>query len=163
MFAKPDEGVIAMRVEWSKARARRDRWVEELLVLREEMKRVLHTVQREWTCCAEQRTEIDPELATGLKAYALWQVYVHRWTAEAFHASWSGSVAWVVRQVVDRDRVIYRELLEGDGLDRAPALTQAGRSGSEEQMDDAEADEAGATTERVTRASARHVGRKDSV
>ncbi|KAJ7893230.1 hypothetical protein B0H13DRAFT_1625288 [Mycena leptocephala] len=61
----------SVRVEWSKARARRDRWVEEVQLLHEEMKRVLRTIQGEWAARAEARSDIDPELAAGLRAYAL--------------------------------------------------------------------------------------------
>ncbi|KAJ7627908.1 hypothetical protein DFH06DRAFT_909260, partial [Mycena polygramma] len=70
-----------VRVEWSKAKARKIRWVEEVQLLREEMKRVLRmlrTIQREWIARAEQWGNIDQELADGLKAYAMRQVYVHQ-------------------------------------------------------------------------------------
>ncbi|KAJ7669187.1 hypothetical protein DFH06DRAFT_944750, partial [Mycena polygramma] len=82
----------SVRMEWSKAKARKDRWVEEVMMLREEMKRVLRmlrTIQGEWQDRIGKRSEIDPELAAGLKAYALRQVYVHRRLATAFHAGWS--------------------------------------------------------------------------
>ncbi|KAJ7722721.1 hypothetical protein B0H16DRAFT_1248777, partial [Mycena metata] len=81
----------SVRVEWSKAKARRDRWVEEVQLLREEMKRVLRMLrwtQGEWEKRKGQRGSVDPELAAGLKAYARRQVYVHRRVAEAFHISW---------------------------------------------------------------------------
>ncbi|KAJ7173531.1 hypothetical protein C8R46DRAFT_1161384 [Mycena filopes] len=78
----------SVRVEWSKALARKDRWVEEVQLLREEMKRVLRmlrTIQREWTDRVGVRTGIDAALAGGLNAYALRQAYVHRQIAEAFY------------------------------------------------------------------------------
>ncbi|KAJ7664819.1 hypothetical protein B0H17DRAFT_1211183 [Mycena rosella] len=75
-----DEATLhdSVQVEWSKALARRDRWVEEVELLREEMKRVLRmlrTIQEEW----RERTQVctqdmDIALAGGLKAYALHQV-----------------------------------------------------------------------------------------
>ncbi|KAJ7017149.1 hypothetical protein C8F04DRAFT_979871, partial [Mycena alexandri] len=81
----------SVRVEWSKAQARKERWLEEVQLLREEMKRVLRmlrTIQGEWAERAGARTDVDPELAAGLKAYARRQVYVHRRIAEAFYAGW---------------------------------------------------------------------------
>jgi hypothetical protein len=150
-------------VEWSKARAQRDLWVEEVQLLCEEMKRVLRTIQGEWAARAEACSDIDPELMAGLWAYALRQVYVHCQIAEVFHSGWSSSMVWSVRQVVERDGGVYQELLDGDSLDMVPTPTQVGRSGSEERTDDAEVDEAGTTTERVTRASTRTQGRHISV
>ncbi|KAJ6479203.1 hypothetical protein C8R47DRAFT_983594 [Mycena vitilis] len=121
-----DEATLhdCVRVEWSKASARKIRWVEEVRLLREEMKRVLRmlrTIQKEWTARAEQRGDIDRELAGGLKAYAMRQVYVHRRIAEAFHSGWDCSHAAAVRGVVERDGGVYRELLTGDGVDKAPS------------------------------------------
>jgi hypothetical protein len=113
----------AVRVEWSKACARRDRWVEEVDILREEMKRVLRFlrwIQVEWRRRAELREDIDPQLAAGLKAYALRQVAVHRRIAAGFHAGWNVSVATAVRDVVRQDGTVYRELLESEELDMAP-------------------------------------------
>ncbi|KAJ7606393.1 hypothetical protein DFH06DRAFT_936954, partial [Mycena polygramma] len=81
-----------VRVEWSKARARRDRWVEEVALLREESKRVLRYlrwVQTEWRGRAERREEVDPQLRAGLKAYALRQAAVHRRIGEGFFTGWN--------------------------------------------------------------------------
>ncbi|KAJ7819725.1 hypothetical protein B0H13DRAFT_1661205 [Mycena leptocephala] len=113
----------SVRVEWSKARARRDCWVEEVQILWEEMKRVLRFlrwVQDEWERMAKQRTEVDPQLAAGLKAYALRQQAVHRHIAEGFHAGWNVSVATAVREIVRQDGTVYRDLLSGQEMDRAP-------------------------------------------
>lgn len=35
----------AVRVEWAKAKARRDRWTEEVELLREKMRRVLQSLE----------------------------------------------------------------------------------------------------------------------
>ncbi|KAJ7604796.1 hypothetical protein DFH06DRAFT_1150855 [Mycena polygramma] len=140
----------SVRVEWSKAKGWKDRWIEEVRVLWEEMKRVLRMlrwIQVEWAIRAERRVGIAPELAGGLRAYALCQVYVHRRIAEAFHAGWSHSVAGAVRQVVERDGGVYRELLEGEGLDKAPSPS---RSMAPEEVSEEE-DAAEEVTARVTR------------
>jgi hypothetical protein len=126
-FARLIFDLIAVHVEWSKAKAWKDRWVKEVLVLREEVKRVLRmlrTIQGEWSARARQRSGIDAQLAGGLKAYALRQVHVHRAIAEVFHSGWGHSVASAVRQVVERDGSVHNELLDGNGVDKAPLPTQ---------------------------------------
>ncbi|KAJ7075232.1 hypothetical protein C8R43DRAFT_841893, partial [Mycena crocata] len=84
-------GGRAVRVEWCKAKARKDRWVEEVNTLREEMKQVLRIlckIREVWTKRARGRTDVSPELASGLKAYAMRRVDVHRRVADAFHVGW---------------------------------------------------------------------------
>jgi hypothetical protein len=110
-------------VEWSKARARRDRWVEEVDILREEMKRVLRFlrwIQGEWRWREDQREDVEPQLAAGLKAYAQRQASVHRRIAEGFHSGWNVSVATAVRDVVRQDGTVYCDLLDGHEMDMAP-------------------------------------------
>ncbi|KAJ7855835.1 hypothetical protein B0H13DRAFT_1902935 [Mycena leptocephala] len=114
----------SVRMEWSKACAWRDRWVEEVQILQEEMKRVLRFlqwIQVEWRRRAELREDIDPQLAVGLRAYALRQVAVHRRIAAGFHVGWNVSVATAVWDVVRQDGTVYRDLLEGEELDMRPA------------------------------------------
>ncbi|KAJ7128209.1 hypothetical protein C8R43DRAFT_897228 [Mycena crocata] len=64
----------AVRVEWSKVKARRDRWVEEVQLLLEEMKRVLRYLRWRstwWESRRRLRTErVSPELRAGLDAHA---------------------------------------------------------------------------------------------
>ncbi|KAJ7481680.1 hypothetical protein FB451DRAFT_1030190 [Mycena latifolia] len=126
-----DEGVVhdctwnPVRVEWAKAKAQKDRWEEEVAMLCEEMKRTLRMlrwIQMEWQSRAEQRTNVDVALAAGLKAYALQQVDVHRRLAGGFHAIWSKLVATAVRDVMRQDGTVYRELLDGQGVDSAPVV-----------------------------------------
>jgi hypothetical protein len=159
-----DSHFTAVRVEWSKAKARRDRWVEEVQLLRKEMKRVLcmlRTIQAEWSRRAEQRKEIDSALANGLKAYAKRQVHIHRSIAEAFHAGWNGSVASAVRQVMERDACVHRELLEGTGVDRAPSPSRANCSADREASIGVDGDrQVEQVTERVTRARAKGKGKE---
>jgi hypothetical protein len=55
--------------------------VEEVLVVREEIKRVLRmlrSIQAIWEGHAEQRQDIDTELTAGLNAYVVRQVFLHR-------------------------------------------------------------------------------------
>ncbi|KAJ7247677.1 hypothetical protein B0H12DRAFT_1235229 [Mycena haematopus] len=57
-LVKTRSNYARLRVEWSKTKARRDRWEEEVMILREEMRRVLRMLP----------------VAAGLKAYAACQV-----------------------------------------------------------------------------------------
>ncbi|KAJ6476561.1 hypothetical protein DFH09DRAFT_830201, partial [Mycena vulgaris] len=95
-----------VRVEWSKAKLRRDRWVEEVATLREEMKRVLRilrTMSEDWKMKATLQADAEPGegvhyvrdrgLAAGLKAYAARQADLLQRIFASFHARWSVSMA----------------------------------------------------------------------
>lgn len=63
----------SMRVEWAKARARMIRWREELLLVQEEMRRVI--AYHEWRAGwwrerSTLRTNGDPSILSGLSGYA---------------------------------------------------------------------------------------------
>ncbi|KAF7974192.1 hypothetical protein HWV62_13237 [Athelia sp. TMB] len=64
----------ALRVEWAKCKARQARWHEELLLLQEEMRRVIAFSYARavwWRRKPEERPNVDDALAEGLRAYAL--------------------------------------------------------------------------------------------
>ncbi|KAJ7748842.1 hypothetical protein B0H14DRAFT_3096954 [Mycena olivaceomarginata] len=66
-----------IRIEWTKARARADRWKEELILLEEEMRRVLQFCAWKgqwWEGRVHCGRNVSPELEEGLQAYALAQV-----------------------------------------------------------------------------------------
>ncbi|KAK6997424.1 CxC2 domain-containing protein [Favolaschia claudopus] len=119
----------SVRIEWSKAKARRDRWVEEVHLLREEMKRVLRSlsyVQGQWEARRDTPRVADAALASGLEAYANRQIAIHRRIAASFHTGWNVSVATAVRDVVRQDGTIYDGLLRREGVDHAPELGMDG-------------------------------------
>ncbi|KAF7319065.1 CxC2 domain-containing protein [Mycena chlorophos] len=107
----------AVRVEWCKARARKQRWDEEVELVREEMKRVLRSLsweQKQWQQRADcVREDVDGEVAAGLRAYALRQVAMRKRIAEGFYAEWGKSVAAAVRDAMREDGALYRSLIEG--------------------------------------------------
>ncbi|KAF7288624.1 CxC2 domain-containing protein [Mycena indigotica] len=88
----------SVRVDWSKAKARRERWREEVKLVREEMKRVLRSLrweQDQWRGRMDNRNEepgISAELKSGLRAYALRQADLHRRIGERFFLEWSKSI-----------------------------------------------------------------------
>ncbi|KAI4517040.1 hypothetical protein K525DRAFT_211789 [Schizophyllum commune Loenen D] len=82
----------AVRVEWAKARARSERWSEEVNILKEEMRRVLRFLQwraQWWDDRALFVAALDPAGRAGVRAYALRQAYLARRLRASFHVTWS--------------------------------------------------------------------------
>ncbi|KAF7300233.1 CxC2 domain-containing protein [Mycena kentingensis (nom. inval.)] len=105
----------AVRVRWAKTLARRDRWVEEVRLLQEEMRRVIRSlvsICKEWEKCIECSRSVQPEVAAGLRAYAQRQVAVHRWIAQEFVRSWTNPDNTVMAAVVGGQGAVLRALLE---------------------------------------------------
>ncbi|KAJ6501536.1 hypothetical protein C8R47DRAFT_1211112 [Mycena vitilis] len=100
----------SVRVEWSKAKARKERWEEEVELLREEMKRVLRFLR--WRAQwwegrrTSRREEVSQELRGGLEAYAARQAASAREVARRFKKSWDTSAATAVRMAVRDDTVL---------------------------------------------------------
>ncbi|KAF8176874.1 hypothetical protein K438DRAFT_1588036 [Mycena galopus ATCC 62051] len=122
-----------IRVEWMKARARADRWKEELILVEEEMRRVLAFGEwqaRWWRARVEPkrgpaRATISSELAEGLRAYALEQVA----REEAWVAVWSNK--W--GKVRARTAVVLRNHLgDGEGEELVPIEVEL--DGDEEEQ-----------------------------
>jgi hypothetical protein len=68
-------------VEWAQAKSRKNRWDEEVNVLREEMRRVMRYLEWEtWTWNSRAkitRDDLSPATQAGLKAYVLQQAHLH--------------------------------------------------------------------------------------
>ncbi|TRM57974.1 hypothetical protein BD626DRAFT_411071, partial [Schizophyllum amplum] len=82
----------AVRVEWAKARARSERWREEVDILKEEMRRVLRFLQWRvgwWKTRAAFQADVDPAGRAGIQAYAQRQAHLMQQLQTAFHATWS--------------------------------------------------------------------------
>ena len=63
----------ALRIEWCRVCARAFHWAEELLLVQEEMRRVLETFQYQrnwWERQNGRRIGLSPEIMEGLSAYA---------------------------------------------------------------------------------------------
>ncbi|KAJ6479764.1 hypothetical protein C8R45DRAFT_1101208 [Mycena sanguinolenta] len=100
-----------IRVEWVKARSRADRWREELILLEEEMRRVLEFCKwKEWwwrerlsPVRPDSHGPIDSVLAEGLRAYALEQANRERQWAQTWEGKWAAvraQAALIVRDHV---------------------------------------------------------------
>ncbi|KAJ7784192.1 hypothetical protein B0H16DRAFT_1446451 [Mycena metata] len=94
----------SVRVEWARARARKARWEEEVLLLREEMRRVLRYLgwQANWwrEHVARRADNPSPEIAAGIHAYALQQADLHERLARFFMGKWNVPVLTAAQRLV---------------------------------------------------------------
>jgi len=78
--------------EWMTCRARADRWIEEVELLQEEMRRVLVYLEWKSTTWLQKvgtRTgSCTPDIQRGIDAYARRQVAIHRDIAISFASQW---------------------------------------------------------------------------
>ncbi|KAK7022084.1 CxC2 domain-containing protein [Favolaschia claudopus] len=114
----------AVRIEWCRAQARRDRWTEEVMLLREEMKRVLRFLQSRAVWWEERLVvdrEVREDVRAGLRAYAARQASITRAIARRFRSKWDTSASEVVRAALE-DEVIAEGMAED---------VQAGEMGDE--------------------------------
>ncbi|KAJ7801671.1 hypothetical protein B0H14DRAFT_3489329 [Mycena olivaceomarginata] len=82
----------SIRVEWSRALARKTRWCEEVMLLREEMRRVLRYLEwqaRWWRDRVAPRDDLTVAGAAGVRAYALKQAAWHDRLSEFFRTKWN--------------------------------------------------------------------------
>ncbi|KAF9515810.1 hypothetical protein BS47DRAFT_1391303 [Hydnum rufescens UP504] len=66
----------ALRIEWAKCHARRNRWVEEELLVKEEIQRTIAFCEykaEQWTERATARPGLPLDLLDGVRAYAYYQ------------------------------------------------------------------------------------------
>ncbi|KAJ7770735.1 hypothetical protein B0H16DRAFT_1306944 [Mycena metata] len=88
----------SLRIEWSRAKARKKRWEEEVELLREEMRRVIRYLEWEvetWgarAAAATARADIMEDARSGLRGYALAQVALHRKLSDHFRGEWSMNI-----------------------------------------------------------------------
>ncbi|KAJ7813724.1 hypothetical protein B0H14DRAFT_3477608 [Mycena olivaceomarginata] len=88
----------SIRVEWCHARARKVRWSEEIMLLREEMRRVLRYLAWQgawWQACVALRSDLTGRIAAGVQAYALKQADWHDRLSEFFCTKWDVPVTSV--------------------------------------------------------------------
>lgn len=84
----------ALRIEWCRVRARAFHWAEDLLLVQEEMRRVLETFKYQanwWENQNGRRTGISSEVIEGLSAYACKQASLRRALHSSFFSLWSNA------------------------------------------------------------------------
>jgi hypothetical protein len=85
-----------MRVEWAKTHARANRWQEEMLLVTEEMRRVIAFLDWKatwWRAQGPRRTDVRDDIKDGLVAYAQRQGDLMQKLAESFAAQWYPTLA----------------------------------------------------------------------
>ncbi|KAJ7178324.1 hypothetical protein C8R43DRAFT_871505 [Mycena crocata] len=93
----------SVRVEWTRARARKLRWGEEVETLREEMHRVLRYLGWQaawWRQRVAPRTDVSVEVGAGLRAYALKQAHMHERLARFWEAKWKMPAVEAARRML---------------------------------------------------------------
>lgn len=81
-----------MRVEWARSLARADRWEEEVLLVVEEMRRVIVFLDWKadwWEGERSRRVKAPAAVKKGLHAYASKQADLYRTIAGQFAEEWS--------------------------------------------------------------------------
>jgi len=90
--ASDEEVNDVMRVQWTTAHARLERWTEEVELLQEEMRRVvvfLEWKSGDWWAKQDVRSATtSPEIRSGLQAYARKQASIHHDLAVSFSNLW---------------------------------------------------------------------------
>jgi hypothetical protein len=85
---------IGLRCEWVKSKARADRWQEEVLLVKEEMRRVLAFLEWKavwWTEEGARDLDVRPDIADGIRAYAAKQAAINRALARSFEMRWESA------------------------------------------------------------------------
>lgn len=84
---------LAVRIEYTKALARKERWEEEVLTLQEEMRRVLRSLKYDIDVWKDRAANVDRTmdrvLQEGLRAYALKTAYSLEAVQSSFMAVWT--------------------------------------------------------------------------
>lgn len=86
-----------MRAEWAKAKARADRWHEEVLLLTEEMRRTISFLDWKgnwWADVACSRPDAPLPVEQGMAAYAAKQCAVYHSLAMSFAKQWHPVLKW---------------------------------------------------------------------
>lgn len=89
-------------MEWCKARARAHRWEEEVLLLREEMRRVLAFFEWQagwWDKQGARRQFVSHEFTEGALAYAHRQATLRRRMSTHFRSLWEAVPSWTPAHV----------------------------------------------------------------
>ncbi|KAI0037361.1 hypothetical protein FA95DRAFT_1507040 [Auriscalpium vulgare] len=103
-----DDGDLSrdLKIEWFKSRARSTRWLEEVLQVQEDMRRVEATYlwhSRTWTGRGTARSNTGPALAEGLLAYASKQAAMFQGLANRCTNRWADVRVEAVRFLESRE------------------------------------------------------------
>ncbi|CAK5283699.1 unnamed protein product [Mycena citricolor] len=97
----------SIRVEWTRAKARKERWEEEVKLIREEMRRVLRSLAWEVSTWQQravmERSDLDPVTAMGASAYAAKQASLYARLSVHFKNRFSMSLGEAARYAESTD------------------------------------------------------------
>ncbi|KAJ7771344.1 hypothetical protein DFH07DRAFT_768315 [Mycena maculata] len=113
-----EERLHELRVEWARARARKIQWEEEVMTLREEMRRALRYLGWQawwWREHAALHEEVSQGTGAGLRAYALKQASWHERLAQFFQRKWKMPVLAAAQHLVALEAAAE---VEGADLDQ---------------------------------------------
>ncbi|PPR02839.1 hypothetical protein CVT26_009581 [Gymnopilus dilepis] len=130
-----DEKDEILRSEWAKSRARAERAREEVLLLREEMRRVLKYLDwkaKWWRDRTSSRSDISSSLAEGIQAFALAQADVQDLLADHFRKLWDTPLQSLDGTIPSSEET-GQENDDGDGEDDD---SDSGESEVEEAQED---------------------------
>ena len=131
-----------LRSEWAKSRARANRAEEEVLLVREEMRRTLEFLNwkaRWWEERGKLRTPSDKDCLEGLQAYSMEQAALHQQLHTSFKAIW--------RQPLEDAEDEEGEVVDGeggggnDGDEDEDAEDDSDEGGDDEDVDDPDDDD----------------------
>ena len=118
----------ALRIEWCQARARANRWAEEVELIQEEMRRVLsyHGWMRDvWQGRCDGRPDLSGSYQEGLSAYAHRQAEIRIKMKDTCGHMWRFVQQWVdLGQSLTNSGTEVKE----DGLDELSGLLTISRS-----------------------------------
>ncbi|KAF8999310.1 hypothetical protein BDQ17DRAFT_1328384 [Cyathus striatus] len=125
----------SLRIEWAKCHARKDRWAEEVLILKEEMRKVIQYLEWKaewWTGITDVRnydSSIGNDIKQGVKAYAMKQASICQRLAQHCANWWIPAFQkqkympdWILKYVqqittVPLDKSYWQDLEEEDDMD----------------------------------------------
>lgn len=96
-----------LRSEWAKSRSRANRANEEVLLIREEMRRTLEFLNwraQWWEERGKLRTTLDKGFLEGLQAYSMEQAALHRQLHESFKSIWKQPLQDVEEEEEEKKR-----------------------------------------------------------
>lgn len=85
--------LLALRVEWAKCKARASRWREEIMLIEEEMRRVIafgYWKVDWWHKQVGRRSDVEDPLLESLRAYAAEHAHLELTFAEKVDKQWAG-------------------------------------------------------------------------
>jgi hypothetical protein len=111
--------IVAVRIEWCKAYARKKRWAEEVRLLEEEQRRVLQTMNHIGGLWRERAATAvgGSELANGRRAYALRQEAWLKRLCTRFSGQWTApTISGKRRRSEDEESTMAHADTPSDGV-----------------------------------------------